>query len=69
MLQKRGISKRNTMAEEKVEELSLSSIMPNDQRMVSKWKKHEEYSKKISRENLREEPRYPTYDQLITTTN
>jgi hypothetical protein len=58
MLQKRGISKRNTMAEEKVEELSLSSIMPNDQRMVSKWKKHEEYSKKISRENLREEPRH-----------
>ena len=57
------------MAEEKVEELSLSSIMPNDQRMVSKWKKHEEYSKKISRENLREEPRYPTYDQVITTTN
>ena len=44
------------MAEEKVEELSLSSIMPNDQRMVSKWKKHEEYSKKISRENLREDP-------------
>ena len=69
MLQKRGISKRNTMAEEKVEELSLSSIMPNDQRMVSKWKKHEEYSKKISRGNLREEPRYPTYDQVITTTN
>ena len=46
------------MAEEKVEELSLSSIMPNDQRMVSKWKKHEEYSKKISRENLRPEPRH-----------
>ena len=58
MLQKRGQSKRNIMAEEKVEELSLSSIMPNDQRMVSKWKKHEEYSKKISRENLREEPRH-----------
>ena len=47
------------MAEEKIEEeVSLSSIMPNDQRMVSKWKKHEEYSKKISRENLREEPRH-----------
>lgn len=46
------------MSEEKVKELSLPSIMPNDQRMVSKWKKHEEYSKKISRENLREEPRH-----------
>ena len=69
MLQKRGISKRNTMAEEKVEEVSRPSIMPNDQRMVSKWKKHKEYSKKISRGNLREEPRYPTYDQVITTTN
>ena len=58
------------MAEEKIEEeQSWSSMMPNDQRMVSKWKKHEEYSKKISRENLREEPRYPTYDQVITTTN
>ena len=57
------------MAEEKVEEVSRPSMMPNDQRMVSKWKKHEEYSKKIIRENLREEPRYPTYDQLITTTN
>ena len=46
------------MAEEKVEELSLSSIMPNDQRMVSKWKKHEEYSKKLVREMLSEEPRH-----------
>ena len=58
------------MAEEKIEEeQSWSSMMPNDQRMVSKWKKHKEYSKKISRGNLREEPRYPTYDQVITTTN
>ena len=59
MLQKRGISKRNTMAEEKIEEeQSWSSMMPNDQRMVSKWKKHEEYSKKLVREMLREEPRH-----------
>ena len=50
MLQKRGISKRNTMAEEKIEEeLSRPFMMPNDQRMVSKWKKHEEYSKKLVR--------------------
>ena len=47
------------MAEEKIEEeLSRPFMMPNDQRTVSKWKKHEEYSKKISRENLREEPRH-----------
>jgi hypothetical protein len=47
------------MVEEKIEEkISIPSMMPNDQRMVSKWKKHEEYSKKISRENLREEPRH-----------
>jgi hypothetical protein len=46
------------MSEEKVKELSLPSMMPNDQRMVSKWKKHEEYSKKLVREMLREEPRH-----------
>jgi hypothetical protein len=29
-----------------------------DQRMVSKWKRHENYSKKISRDTLRQEPRH-----------
>jgi hypothetical protein len=46
------------MSEEKVEELPSPSMMPNDQRMVSKWKKHEEYSKKLVWEMLREEPRH-----------
>ena len=31
---------------------------PVDQRMVSKWKRHENYSKKISRDTLRQEPRH-----------
>ena len=31
---------------------------PVDERMVSKWKRHENYSKKISRESLRTEPRH-----------
>ena len=28
----------------------------NDQRMMAKWEKHQEYSKKTSREDLRQEP-------------
>ena len=31
---------------------------PVDQRMVSKWKRHENYSKKIARDTLRQEPRH-----------
>ena len=31
---------------------------PVDERMVSKWKKHEDYSKRLVRESLREEPRH-----------
>jgi len=29
----------------------------NDQRMMAKWEKHQEYSKQTSREDLRQEPR------------
>jgi glutaredoxin len=39
-------------------ETHLTQQAQPDQRMVSKWKKHEEYSKKTSRENLRPEPRH-----------
>jgi hypothetical protein len=31
---------------------------PVDQRMVSKWKRHEEYNKRLVRESLRQEPRH-----------